>query len=101
MVMLMKKTILTLAVLMLLTTSAFAAHGGKHVTVGLNGLVCDYCAQSMKKIFGKQDPVSAVEVDLTKKTMTLDIKKGAELSDDAIRKGVTDAGYTVTGITRD
>ena len=97
----MKKTILTLAVLTMLSPAAFAAHGGKHVTVGLNGLVCDYCAQSMKKIFGKKEPVSAVEVDLTKKTMTLDIKQGAELSDDDIRKGVTDAGYTVTGITRD
>lgn len=97
----MKKTIMTLALLTMLSPAAFAAHGGKHVTVGLNGLVCDYCAQSMKKIFGKKEPVSAVEVDLTKKTMTLDIKQGAELSDDDIRKGVTDAGYTVTGITRD
>lgn len=97
----MKKTILAAVVMLMLSPGAFAAHGGKHVTVGLNGLVCDYCAQSMKKIFGKKEPVSAVEVDLTKKTMTLDIKQGAELSDDDIRKGVTDAGYTVTGITRD
>lgn len=97
----MKKFILTAAIVLMFSPAAFAAHGGKHVTVGLNGLVCDYCAQSMKKIFGKKDPVSAVEVDLTKKTMTLDIKKGAELSDEDIRAGVTDAGYSVTGITRD
>ncbi len=97
----MKKTALAVVIMLALSPAAFAAHGGKHVTVGLNGLVCDYCAQSMKKIFGKQDSVSAVDVDLTKKTMTLDLKKGAALSDDEIRKGVTDAGYSVTGISRD
>lgn len=97
----MKKAILTLAFMLMLSPAAFAAHDGKHVTVGLNGLVCDYCAQSMKKVFGKQAGVKAVDVDLTAKTMTLSLDDAAALSDDTIRQGVTDAGYTVTSITRD
>ncbi len=87
--------------LTLFSNAAMAAHGGQHVVVGLNGLVCDYCAQSMKKIFGKEPAVSHVAVDLTAKTMTLDLQPDQDLSDDAIRGGVTDAGYSVTAITRD
>ena len=98
----MKKTVLTLALMAMLSPAvASASHAGHHIVVGLNGLVCDFCAQSMKKVFGKKAAVSAVDVDLTKKTMKLDNKKGSDLTDDDIGQAVIDAGYSVTGITRD
>lgn len=97
----MKKLFLVLAVLLLAASPAAASHGGKHVFVKINGLVCDFCAQSMKKVFGKKEPVAGVDVDLTAKLLTLSLKNGGNLSDDDITKGIVDAGYAVVEIKRD
>jgi copper chaperone CopZ len=97
----MKKTIMMAALLALLSGPAGASHGGKHIFVTINGLVCDFCAVSMKKVFGKKDSVSAVDVNLTTKIVRLDLKPGSALPDAEITKGITDAGYTVVGIKRD
>jgi len=40
------------------------------VTVKVNGLVCDFCARALEKIFSKQDSVENIEVDLTTKMVT-------------------------------
>lgn len=96
----MKRMLLVLA-LLLVPAPAFAAHGGKHVHVTINGLVCDFCARSMEKVFSKKEPVSGVKVDLTSKVVTIDLKEGAALSDDDITSGITDAGYTIVKIERD
>ena len=84
-----------LIALFALPQPAAATHGAKHIHVSVNGLVCDFCAQSMKKVFGKQEAVSGVDVDLTAKLITIDLKKDATLDDATITKAVTDAGYTV------
>lgn len=78
-----------------------AAHGGKHVFVTINGLVCDFCARSMEKVFGKKEPVAAVKVDLDAKVVTIDLKDGFKLEDAEIKKGIIDAGYTIVDIKRD
>ena len=96
----MKKLII-LSLLLLLAAPAEAAHGGKHIFVTINGLVCDFCAVSMKKVFMKKAPVAVVDVNLTTKIVTIGLKTGQALSDDEITRGVTDAGYAVVGIKRD
>ncbi|MEZ0224099.1 MAG: heavy-metal-associated domain-containing protein [Alphaproteobacteria bacterium] len=95
------KHILIFALVLLLAAPAQAGHGGKHIFVTINGLVCDFCAVSMKKVFMKKDPVSVVDVDLTTKIVTIGLKDGKALADDEVTKGVTDAGYAVIGIKRD
>ena len=95
------KKLLAIIVLLAVTTPAQASHDGKHIFVTINGLVCDFCAQSMEKVFSKKDPVSGIKVDLSSKIVTIDLKKNAALSDVDITKGVLDAGYTVVGIKRD
>lgn len=82
-------------------TPAQAAHGGKHVFVTINGLVCDFCARAMEKTFSKRAEVSGIAVDLTSKVVTINLKNDASLGDDDIRKGVIDAGYNVVDIKRD
>lgn len=93
----------TVALLALLAfaSPASAGHGGQHIFVKINGLVCDFCARSMEKVFLKREPVSSIKVDLTSKIVTIDLKKDALLSDDDITKGVTDAGYSIVEIKRD
>lgn len=96
----MKKLIIAAALLML-SSPALAVHGGAHIRVSVNGLVCDFCAVSMNKTFSKKDGVAAVDVNLTSKIVRIDMKPGKDINDEDIKKGITDAGYTVVSIARD
>lgn len=95
------KKLMALALILMLSTPAQAAGGATHILVTVNGLVCDFCAVSMKKIFLKKEPVAAVDVNLTTKIVEIDLKPGKSLGDDEIKKGITDAGYAVVTIKRD
>lgn len=98
----MRNTIMALVLSGFLAIPAHAGHTpdgiGHDVAINVNGLVCDFCAQSIKTLFGKQAGVSAVHVDLDHGLVTLDLDDGASLNDDVITKIMTDSGYTVTGI---
>lgn len=68
--------------------------------VSVNGLVCDFCAQSIEKSFRRHAEVNDVRVDLTAKLVSIDFKPNATLDDAAIRRIITNAGFTVTAIRR-
>lgn len=91
----MKKIILTLAIL-LFATPAFA----KTIQVEVEGIVCAFCAQGIKKQFKKIDDVAKVEVDMDSKVVSIDTKDDSDISDDKIKALITDAGYTVKNIKR-
>jgi hypothetical protein len=55
----------------------------------------------MNKIFGKREEVSALYVDLDKKTLSLVVNKGASLSDEDIENLAKKAGYRIAAIRRD
>ena len=76
-------------------------NGGEPVVVDVLGVVCDFCATAMNKIFGKRDEVAALYVDLDKKTLSLVINEGASLSDKQIEKLAKKAGYRIAAIRRD
>ncbi len=77
------------------------AAGGTPVVVDVLGVVCDFCATAMNKIFGKRDEVAAVYVDLDKKTLSLVIGEGEALTDKQIEKLAKKAGYRIAAIRRD
>lgn len=81
--------------------SAALAHGGAPVVVDVLGVVCDFCATAMNKIFSKRDEVAAIYVDLDKKTLSLVINDGSDLSDKQIEKLAKQAGYRIAAIRRD
>ena len=81
--------------------SAALANGGAPVVVDVLGVVCDFCATAMNKIFGKRDEVAAIYVDLDKKTLSLVITDGSDLSDKQIEKLAKQAGYRIAAIRRD
>ena len=66
----------------------------------MGSLVCDFCAVALEKVFNKKPEVSDIDVNLTKKVVKINFKDGQTLTDDKIRKGITDAGYNVVEITR-
>ena len=75
--------------------------GGQPVVVDVLGVVCDFCATAMNKIFGKRKEVAAVYVDLDKKTLSLALQAGQTLSDQDIEKLAKQAGYRIAAIRRD
>ncbi len=93
----MKKFLLTLTFTILLTPSAFA---GEIVTINVNGMVCDFCAQAIEKVFMKQDAVESIKVDLTTKQITATLKDNQNIDDETITKLVTDSGSAIESIER-
>lgn len=87
-----------ICVLALFFTSAEAFAAGAKVTV--NGMVCAFCAQGIKKKFSTE-PVEKVEVDLDKKLVSLEFKPGKTLSDEQIQTAIKEAGYKVVKIERE
>jgi len=70
------------------------------IKVSVNGLVCAFCATGIEKTFKKQPAVAAIKVDLENKLVTINTKPQQTLDDAVVTKLITDAGYSITGITR-
>jgi cation transport ATPase len=70
------------------------------ISVGLNGLVCDFCSIALNKTFKKRHEVRGTYVDLDTKTLSIALAAGAGLSNQEIVKLVKKAGYSATKITR-
>jgi copper chaperone CopZ len=64
----------------------------------VDGMVCDFCVQSITKVLKKNDAVNDVVVDLTAKTVTVDLKQGTSLDDKEIAKAIDYAGYKLVKI---
>lgn len=76
------------------------AHASETAFVKVNGLVCDFCAQGIKKVFGKKDAVQNVAVNLTEKLVTISFKPKQSMDDATIRELITGNGFTVVAIER-
>lgn len=102
----MKKLILTAIAVTMISSPAFADHNGKNhgpietIIVKVNGMVCDFCARALEKVFYQRDGVEGVDVNLDDHEVEIEIAKGTVLPDEEITKLVTDSGYTVGSITR-
>ena len=73
---------------------------GEVVEVKAFGLVCDFCANAIEKVFMRQDEVSGIDVSLEQHQILIALKEGQQLNDAEITKLVTDSGYNVKEITR-
>jgi len=90
------KLFASLILSLLLPLSALAA--GARVSV--NGMVCAFCAQGIKKSFTAKDAVEKVDVNLDAKVVSLSFKDGKALNDEEITDVIKRAGYAVTKIDR-
>ena len=71
------------------------------LSISVNGLVCDFCARSIEKLFSKKESVKSINVNLEQMLITISLKKGKGLNDDIITKVITDSGYDIREISRD
>ena len=74
--------------------------GGDVIVAKVLGVVCDFCAQAMKKTFGRREDFAAVYVDLDAKTLNLVLNPGYEISDDQLAKAVKKSGYKIKNVQR-
>ena len=70
------------------------------IHVSVNGLVCDFCAQSIQKLFNKEESVEAVDINMDEGMIKIDLKDGYNMDDSLITKLITDSGYNVERIYR-
>ena len=93
----MRIFLLTILLTCFVITPVFA----KDVVVGVNGMVCDFCAQSLNKVFMKEPGVENLDISLGDKTVTIHLADGSDISDKKIRELINWAGYETASITRD
>jgi copper chaperone CopZ len=79
---------------------SFSYAASQSVTVNVSGLVCDFCARAVEKVFGKEESIKDVKVDLDAKTILLNFKDKQNIDDAKITELVTNAGYKVVSIIR-
>ena len=76
------------------------AQGGEPIVADVLGVVCDFCALAMNKIFGKREEVAALYVDLDTKALSLVLAPGASMSDQTIADLAVQAGYRIADVRR-
>ena len=70
------------------------------ISVDVNGMVCDFCAQSIEKVFMKREEVKGINVNLDNQKVIIYLQKETNIDDTVIGTIFEDAGYTVEKIIR-
>lgn len=83
---------------LLLGVSSFAS--AKTIEMDVNGLVCAFCAQGIEKTLKGFPATEAVFVSLEHRIVAVQLKDGADIDDAALKKAITDSGYTLVAIRR-
>lgn len=70
------------------------------VNVKVSGMVCSLCAQGIQKKFSKETAIKTLNVNMDIKVVKIETHEGKDISDEAITKIITEAGYNVAAIER-
>ena len=70
------------------------------IDVATNGMVCDFCAQAIEKVFMKRKEVQGINVDLNNQRVVIYLKKDVSIDDNEIIKLFEESGYGVEKINR-
>jgi copper chaperone CopZ len=73
----------------------------KSISIQVRGMVCGFCAQGIEKKFNALPETASISVSLKTKMVDLETKEGTDISDDQIKKIVTESGYEVVKIERE
>ncbi len=85
----------------IISFDASACATAETVQVKVDGLVCDFCARALEKVFGAREEVGDITVDLDKGSVLIHLKPGQSLDDATVSKLITDAGYNIANIDRE
>ena len=70
------------------------------ININVNGMVCDFCAQSIEKVFMKRIEVKGINVNLEDQKVVIYLERETDIEDTTISTIFEDAGYTVETINR-
>ena len=70
------------------------------LTVAVEGMVCDFCAQAIQKVFLKKEQVAGITVDLDNQNVIIALKEDTDITDNIIEDLFINAGYNVSEINR-
>lgn len=79
---------------------AQARPAAETAVIQVNGLVCDFCAQSLEKVLGRKPEVARVTVDMDTQQVRIAFRAGRSLPDGELRRLITNAGFATVSITR-
>ena len=71
------------------------------LTVAVEGMVCDFCAQAIQKVFLKKEEVAGITVDLDNQNVIIALKEDTNITDNVIEDLFINAGYNVSEIKRE
>jgi cation transport ATPase len=81
------------------TTFASEANNNK-IDVSVKGMVCDFCARGIEKVFKKEKAVKAINVDLSNQKITVELNIGETMSDSYVTKLIESNGVSVVKVSR-
>ena len=70
------------------------------LNISVKGLVCDFCARSIEKLFKKENSVEEIDVNLEKMLIIIRLKNGETLNNEKAIRLINDSGYDVQEINR-
>tara|TARA_A100000164_G_C21747079_1_gene695174 strand:- start:205 stop:558 length:354 start_codon:yes stop_codon:yes gene_type:complete len=70
------------------------------ISVATIGMVCDFCAQAIEKVFMNRQEVQGIKIDLNNQKVVLFLVKNSILDDNTILKLFENAGYGVEKINK-
>lgn len=91
----MIKQTLLIMIISLSCFSTYASNPGTTVYADVNGLVCDFCARAIEKIFKKESAVHSIDVNLDEKVITIQFIEDQKMDDARIEELINDSGYTL------
>ena len=80
--------------LTLLLPAALLAADAQVVDIEVTGMTCPFCVYGTEKKLGKLPGVEKAEVSLKQKRARIVMQPGSDADLDAIRKAITEAGFT-------
>jgi mercuric ion binding protein len=88
------------AALAALVAAAPAWAESRTAKIGVDGMVCAFCAQGIEKKLKARTEVERIFVSLENKVVAVGFKDGRTIGDDELGRLIVDSGYKVTSIAR-
>ena len=73
---------------------------GTLMIVAVEGMVCDFCAQAIEKVFMKKEEVAGININLDDQIVIISLKSAKDIENTIIEELFINAGYNVQTINR-
>ena len=73
---------------------------GTLMTVTVEGMVCDFCAQAIERVFMKREEVAGITINLDDQNVIISLKSEKDIENTTIEELFLNAGYNVQTINR-